>query len=132
MLKIIVPIKQVVDVSQIKFDDDGVGTIESSVGGEINPFDLNALEVAVQIKDKLDATVSVLSMGDSGADSILKDALARGATNAFLLEDAAFKDSDTLATSYTLSSAIKKMGKASMEIQVKLAQKLPSISAYLT
>ncbi len=110
MLKIIVPIKQVVDASQIKFDDDGVGTIESSVGGEINPFDLNALEVAVQIKDKLDATVSVLSMGEPGADSILKDAIARGATDALLLEDAAFKDSDTLATSYTLACAIKKMG----------------------
>lgn len=110
MLKIIVPIKQVVDASQIKFDDDGVGTIENSTGGEINPFDLNALEVAVQIKDKLDATVNVLSMGDTGAESILKDAIARGATDAFLLEDAAFKDSDTLATSYTLASAVRKMG----------------------
>jgi len=110
MLKIIVPIKQVVDVGHIKFDDDGVGTIENTTGGEINPFDLNALEVAVQIKDKLDATINVLSMGGQGADSILKDAIARGATEAFLLEDAAFKDSDTLATSYTLASAIRKMG----------------------
>lgn len=110
MLKIIVPIKQVVDVSQIKFDDNGVGIIESWVGGEINPFDLNALEVAVQIKDKLGATVSVLSMGKAGADTILKDAIARGATDAFLLEDESFENSDTLATSYTLASAIKKMG----------------------
>ena len=110
MLKIIVPIKQVVDVSHIKFGDDGVGTIENTTGGEINPFDLNALEVAVQIKDKLGATINVISMGEQGADSILKDAIARGATEAFLLEDAAFKDSDTLATSYTLATAIRKMG----------------------
>ncbi len=110
MLKIIVPIKQVVDLSHIKFDDDGVGTIENTTGGEINPFDLNALEVAVQIKDKLGATINVISMGEQGADSILKDAIARGATEAFLLEDSAFKDSDTLATSYTIASTIRKMG----------------------
>ncbi len=110
MLKIIVFVKQVMDISQIKFDASGVGTIENSTGGEINPFDLNALELAVQIKDKLGASITTISMGESGTDAILKDTIARGATDTLLLEDTAFKGSDTVATSYTLASAVKKLG----------------------
>jgi len=110
MLKIIVFVKQVVDISQLKFDADGVGTLENATGGEINPFDLNALELAVQIKDKLGASVTTVSMGEAGAEAILKDTIARGATDTLLLEDAAFKGSDTIATAYILASAVKKLG----------------------
>jgi electron transfer flavoprotein beta subunit len=110
MLKIIVFVKQVVDISQIKFDTDGVGILQNTAGGEINPFDLNALELAVQIKDKLGASITTISMGESGADAILRDTMSRGATDTLLLEDAAFKGSDTIATSYTLASAVKKLG----------------------
>ena len=109
MLKIIVLTKQAVDITQVKFDADGKGYIEGA-GGEINPFDLNALELGVHIKDKMEATVTTMSMGKPGTEAILKDTIARGANAAILLEDAAFNNSDTLATAYTLSAAIKKLG----------------------
>ena len=108
MLKIIVLTKQTVDITQVKFDAEGKGYIEGS-GGEINPFDLNALELGVHIKDKMEATVTTMSMGKPGTEAILKDTIARGANEAILLEDAAFNNSDTLATATALGTAIKKL-----------------------
>lgn len=110
MLRIIVPIKQVPDMSQVKFDTEKGVVGRTSAGAEINPFDLYALEAAVQIKDKLGGTVTAISMGPRQAESALRDALARGADSAVLLVDKAFAGADTLATSYTLASAIRKRG----------------------
>jgi electron transfer flavoprotein beta subunit len=109
-MKIIVPIKQVPDMSQVKFDTEQGRVDRNSAGVEINPFDLNALEAAVQIKEKGDGSIIAISMGPLSAESSLKDALARGADEAILLTDSAFSGSDTLATSYIISSAIKKLG----------------------
>jgi len=110
MKRIIVPVKQVPDMSKVKFDND-IGRIDrSSAGAEINPFDLNALEAAVQIKDKLGGTVTAISMGPLKAESALRDALSRGADDAILLSDRVFAGADTLATSYTLAVAIRKLG----------------------
>ncbi len=109
-MRIIVPIKQVPDMNQVKFEVDRGRVDRSSAGVEINPFDLNALEAAVQIKEDVGGTVTAISMGPHRAESSLRDALARGADDAVLLEDRKFAGADTLATSYTIACAIRKLG----------------------
>ena len=109
-MRIIVPIKQVPDMNQVKFEVDRGRVDRSSAGVEINPFDLNALEAAVQIKEDTGGTVTAISMGPHRAESSLRDALARGADDAVLLEDRKFAGADTLATSYTIACAIRKLG----------------------
>ena len=99
MTDIIVPIKQVPDMERVKFDTEAGTVNRSSAPGEINPFDLNALEAAVQIKEKLGGTVTTISMGPPQAESALRDALSRGADRGILLVDRAFAGADTLATS---------------------------------
>jgi len=109
-LNIIVLLKQVPDIEKVKFDTER-GTLDrSSAPAEPNPFDLNALEAGVRIKEKSGGKVTVVSMGPPQAESALRDALARGADRAILLTDRRFGGADTLATSYTLASAIKKIG----------------------
>ncbi|MBO3802179.1 MAG: electron transfer flavoprotein subunit beta/FixA family protein [Candidatus Brockarchaeota archaeon] len=109
-MKIVVLIKQVPDITRVKFDAERGRIDRSSAEAEINPFDLNALEAAVQVKEKLGGTVVAISMGPQNAAVALRDALARGADEAILLEDNKFAGADTLATSYTLAGAIKKLG----------------------
>ncbi len=108
-LTIVVLIKQVPEMEQVNFDVE-TGTLDrSSAGVEINPFDLNALEQAVRIKEERGGEVTAISMGPSRAESALREALARGADRAILLSDRAFAGADTWATSLTLSTAIKKL-----------------------
>ncbi len=109
-MRIIVPIKQVPDMNQVRFEVDRGRVDRSSAGVEINPFDLNALEAAVQIKEDMGGTVTAISMGPHQAESSLRDALARGADDAVLLENRKFAGADTLATSYTIACAIRKLG----------------------
>ena len=110
MISIVVPIKQVPDMERVKFNTE-TGTVDrTSAPGEINPFDLNALEAAVQIKEKLGGTVTTISMGPPQAESSVRDTLSRGADRGILLVDRAFAGADTLATSYTIASAIRKVG----------------------
>ena len=111
MIDIIVPIKQVPDMERVKFDTEAGRIDRSSAAGEINPFDLNALETAVQLKEKLGGTVTTISMGPPQAESSIRDSLARGADRGILLVDRAFAGADTWATSYTLASGIKKIGR---------------------
>jgi len=116
MINIVVPIKQVPDMERVKFDTEK-GTVDrSSASAEINPFDLNALEAAVQIKEKLGGTVTTISMGPPQAESSVRDTLSRGADRGVLLVDRAFAGADTLATSYTLASAIRKLGEFDLVI----------------
>ena len=76
-----------------------------------NPEDLNALEQALRLKDQNPgSTVSVLTMGPPRATEIIREGLYRGADNGYLLTDRAFGGADTLATSYALSMAIRKIG----------------------
>lgn len=79
-----------------------------------NPEDLNALELALQLKDRYGAKVVVGTMGPPAAADVLRDALFRGADEALLLTDRAFAGADTLATSYALSCAAKKVGKVDL------------------
>lgn len=109
-LNIMVLVKQVPDIERVKFDTEKGRIDRSSASTETNPFDLNALEAAVQIKEKSGGEITAICMGPPQAESTLKDALARGADRAILLTDTKFIGADTLATSYTLASAIKKVG----------------------
>lgn len=76
----------------------------------INPLDKNALEAALQLKEKCGGEVLVISMAPPTAEENLREALAMGADEAYLLSDRAFAGSDTLSTSMVLASAIKKLG----------------------
>ena len=109
-LGIIVLIKQVPDIEKVRFDFETGRLDRSSAEAVINPFDLNALEAAVQIKEAVGATVTAISMGPKAAESALRDAIARGADRGILLTDTRFAGADTLATSYALSSAIRRLG----------------------
>lgn len=76
----------------------------------MNPTDRNALEEAIRIKEKLGGEVVIFSMAPDDAAGILKDGLAMGADEAYLLSDRAFAGADTLATSYTLAKALERFG----------------------
>ena len=108
----IVLVKQVPDTHNIHGDvmkEDG--TINrSALPAIFNPEDLNALEMAIQVKERYGGTVTVLTMGPATAAEVLRDALYRGADRVVLLSDRRFAGADTLATSYTLKCAIEKLG----------------------
>lgn len=76
----------------------------------ISPFDEQAVEAALRLKDAKGGKVTVISMGAPTAEKILKHALAMGADEAILLNDPAFEDSDSYSTAYVLAQAIKKIG----------------------
>ena len=109
---IIVLIKQVPDttaVSSKAMKEDGTLN-RAALPAVFNPEDLNALEMALEIKEQHGASVCALTMGPPSAAEILREALFRGADRAVLLTDRRFAGSDTLATSYILSRAIKTIG----------------------
>lgn len=116
MLNIAVCIKQVPDARTVRFDKETGMMIREGIETIINPVDLNALEVALIIKDNQGAQIHVLTMGPPSADKALRDALAMGADHAYLLSDRAFAGADTLATTRVLASAIKKIGQMDMII----------------
>jgi len=89
-------------------NDDGT-VKRSALPAIFNPEDLNALELALQIKDKFGGRVTVITMGLPAAAAILRDSLFRGADDAILITDTKCAASDTLATSYILSCAVKKI-----------------------
>ena len=109
-LNVVVLLKQVPDIEKVRFDSEKGRLDRSSAEAVVNPFDLNALEAAVQLKEQTGGSVTVLSMGPPSAEEALRDALARGADKAILLSDVKFGGADTLATSYTLSCAIRRLG----------------------
>jgi electron transfer flavoprotein beta subunit len=82
----------------------------SALPAIFNPEDLNALEMALDFKDRYSGTVTVLSMGPLQAAEVLRDSLCRGADQVILLSDRKFAGADTQATSYTLKCAIDKIG----------------------
>lgn len=112
-LNIIVLAKQVPDTRNVGKDamkEDG--TINrSALPAIFNPEDLNALEQALQIKEQNpDTTITILTMGPPRAAEIIREAVYRGADGGIVLTDRAFAGADTLATSYALSAAIRKIG----------------------
>lgn len=111
-LKIVVLAKQVPDTRNVGKDAmKADGTINrAALPAIFNPEDLNALEQALRLKDlHPGSTVTVLTMGPGRAADIIREGLFRGADNGYLLTDRAFAGADTLATSYALSMAIRKI-----------------------
>jgi len=109
-MEILVCVKQVPDTAEVKIDS-ATNKIDISGAPKImNPFDANAVEAAVQLKEIHGGTVTALTMGTEQSKAVLKEAISVGADKGVLLEDQLFQDSDTFATSSILASAIKKLG----------------------
>ncbi len=110
-MDMLVCIKQVPDTEEIKKIDSTTNTlIRKFVPSIVSPYDKNALEAAVQLKEAQGGSVTVLSMGPEQAKDALKECISVGADRAVLITSSAFGGSDTLATSSILASAIKKLG----------------------
>jgi electron transfer flavoprotein beta subunit len=109
----IVCVKQVPDTANITADamkEDGTVN-RAALPAIFNPEDLRALETALQIRDAHGGTVTVISMGPPKAGDVLRECLYRGADRAILLTDRRAAASDTLATSYILSQAVRTLGR---------------------
>ena len=107
----VVLVKQVPDTKRITGDamnEDGTVN-RAALPAIFNPEDLNALELALDIKDKFGGKVTVVTMGLPAAAAVLRESLYRGADEAILVTDRRCAASDTLATSYILSCAVKKI-----------------------
>ena len=112
------PIHSVVLVKQVPDTHNVTGEVMTKDGtmnrgalpAIFNPEDLNALEMALEIKERTGGTVTVITMGPPKAANILRDCLFRGADKVILLTDRKFAGADTLATSYVLQCAIRKLG----------------------
>jgi electron transfer flavoprotein alpha/beta subunit len=136
-MEILVCVKQVPDTTEVKIDPQTNTLIRQGVPSIVNPFDKNAVEAAIQLKEKHGGKVTVFSMGPPQAKDALKECLAMGADEAVLISDRAFGGSDTLATSYTLAAGIRKLGKfdvilcGKQAIDGDTAQVGPEIAEYL-
>jgi electron transfer flavoprotein beta subunit len=102
-------IKQVPDTTQVKTDPKTGTLIREGVPFITNPFDTNALEESLRLKDRYGFRVAVVSMGPPNTAVTLRKALALGADQAVLLSDRAFGGADTLATSMVLAAAVKQL-----------------------
>jgi len=109
-MNIIVCIKQVVGGDQVNIDPQTHNLVRTAECSYINPFDLFALEKAVQMKKEVSGSVTAMTMGPKIGEEVLREALAIGVDRAVLLSDPRFAASDTLATSYVLGMGIRKIG----------------------
>ena len=110
-MHIVVCVKMVPDTTQVKIDPLTNTLVREGVPFITNPFDDNAVEEALRIKDKFGAYITVLSMGPPTAEPVIKKAIFLGCDAGILLSDRAFGGADTLATSIVLSTAITQISK---------------------
>ena len=106
-MNIVVCIKQVPDTTEVKINPVTGTLIRDGVPSIMNPDDKGGLELALQLKDKFGANVTVITMGLPQSELILREAFAMGADRAILLTDRKLGGADTLATSFALASALK-------------------------
>lgn len=136
-MDIIVPIKQVPETGNVKIDEEKGTIVREGVESIINPLDLYAIEIALQLKEKHGGKVTVISMGPKNAEKAIREAISMGCDDGVLISDRAFAGSDTWATSYALSKAISKIGHFDLVITGVRAtdgdtgQVGPGISAFL-
>ena len=109
-MKILVFVKQVPNTVDVKIDPQTGNICRDGVESVLNPYDANAIEAALRLKDSHGATVSVISMGPPQAMDVLNYALGMGCDECYLLSDRAFGGADTLATGYVLAKAVEKIG----------------------
>lgn len=136
-MKIIVPIKQVPETSNVKMDPETGTMLRAGVESVINPLDLYALEAAFRLREGHGGSVTAMTMGPPQAEKALREAIAMGCDDAILVSDRKFGGSDTWATSYTLAQAIRKIGDYDLVIAGEratdgdTAQVGPGIAAWL-
>lgn len=109
-MHIVVCIKQVPDSAQIRVHPVTNTIMRQGVPAIVNPYDLFSLEEALRLKDQFGGRVTVLSMGPPQAEDALRKCISYGADDAVLVTDRAFAGADTLATSYALAAAIRRIG----------------------
>lgn len=114
-MHLLVLVKEVPDMNRVQFDHDRGVIDRSSAQAELNPFDCNALQAAVNLKKTLveaggSCQITALTMGPNGAGEMLRDVYARGADRLVLLTDRRFGGADTLATAHTLAAAARWLG----------------------
>ncbi len=136
-MRIVVCVKQVPATTNVSIDPETKRLIREGIEIMMNPFDTYALEEALLLKEKHGGEVIALSMGPRRAEKTLREAIACGADRAVLLNDKLLAGSDTLATSYALAMAIRKIGEVDLVICGKqaidgdTAQVGPGIAAHL-
>ncbi len=136
-MHIIVCIKQVPDVTEVSWDPETGSLIRKGIPSIINPNDKNAIESALQLKERYGGEVIALSMGPSQVEEALREALGMGVDKAIQLTAKEFAGSDTWATAYTLGLAVKKTDAYDLIICGKeavdgmTAQVGPQIAEYL-
>lgn len=109
-MDILVCIKQVPASNKVEVDPVTGVLLRNGADSKMNPYDLYALETALQIREKTGGTISVISMGPPQAMAVIREAFAMGADKGALLSDRRFGGADVLATSYTLAQGIRKIG----------------------
>jgi len=108
--RIIVCLKQAIDVNQLKADPSTRRLVTAGVSRKISDFDKNALEEAVRLKEKLGGEIVTVTASGEDAKTSIREALAIGADKGYFINDEALLDSDTLATSFVLAEAVRKIG----------------------
>ncbi len=109
-MKIVVCMKQVPASSQVEIDPETGAMKRMSGDTRTNPYDLFALETALNIREQVGGSVTILTMGPMQAEEMIRDAYAMGADDAVILSDKKFAGADVLATSYALSQGIQVIG----------------------
>ena len=120
-MKLIVCMKQVPAAATASIDPLTKTIVRTGRSAVTNPFDLYALQTALNIRAAVGGTVTALTMGIPAAEKVLRDAVSRGADGGALLSDRAFAGADTLATSYALSLGVRKLGGADLIVCGKMA-----------
>ena len=115
-MKIIVCMKQVPAAATASIDPLTKTIVRTGRNAVTNPFDLYALQTALDIKEGVGGTLTAITMGIPAAQKVLRDAISRGADDGAILSDRAFAGADTLATSYALALGIEKLGGADLVV----------------
>ena len=110
MLNILVCVKQIPDIDLVKMDPETGNLVRAGVPTLTNPLDLNALEAAVQVKERYGGRITLITMGPPMAESTLRECLAVGGDEAVLITGRPFGGADTLSTSYTIVKAAEAKG----------------------
>lgn len=136
-MNILVCIKQVPGTTKVEVDEKTGVLKRDGVDSKMNPYDLYAIETALKIRETIGGKISTITMGPPQAGEVIKEAYMMGADEGALVSDRKFAGADVLATSYTLSQAVRKLGKFELIICGKqttdgdTAQVGPEMAEYL-
>jgi electron transfer flavoprotein beta subunit len=109
-MNILVCIKQVPGTTKVEVDEKTGVLKRDGVDSKMNPYDLYAIETALRIKEKTEGKITAITMGPQQAGEVIREAYMMGADEGAIVSDRKFAGADVLATSYTLSQAVKKLG----------------------